>query len=483
MRIIVLLMLLIAGNSVLAQTGIIWSQTATVAPSHFGNMHPRVVIDRLGNPMVIWGKGNAKQVYFARWTGNGFSNPLLLNPDTIPVFAASWAGPDLAAHGDTVYVVFKETPEDTNGIYLVHSFDGGATFSGPARVEAIGDSISRFPSVATDAAGKPLVAFMKFDPGWVNSRYVVAKSDDYGNTFSPDVPSSRFSGGTVCDCCPSTLAASGNTVALLYRDNLNNLRNNWAGISFDGGSNFNEGIKVDNTDWMISSCPASGPDGVISGDQLYSVFMSAASGKPLCYRSRSNISNSQLESIEPLTGDFAGLGLQNFPRIAASDNAAAVVWKQTLNGSSQLAVQFTNSVQNGFSPGYEVLAANNVENTDVALTTGKIYVVWEATNDGTVKYKTGTFVTTKLSMVQSPALALQISPNPVDQELRVQLETEAHQPVWYRVCSITGSVLLQGEGMTGNGPIRIDVSALPMGYYWVSFQSGMQLGQAAFIRQ
>ena len=124
MKSIVNLILILAAHTTFAQTGIIWSQTADVASSQFGNMHPRVVIDGAGDPMILWGKGNANQVFFTHWTGNSFASPVAMNPNTIPVFAASWAGPDLASRGDTVYVVFKQTPEDANNIYLVHSFDG-----------------------------------------------------------------------------------------------------------------------------------------------------------------------------------------------------------------------------------------------------------------------------------------------------------------------------------------------------------------------
>lgn len=321
-----------------AQTGITWSQTAEVAPSQYGNMHPRMVTDKAGNPLIIWGKSSTKQAHFSRWTGTGFAPPVVLNPTNIPVFAASWAGPDINAHGDTVYVVFKETPEDNSGIYIVHSYDGGLDFSDPVRVDAIADSISRFPTVGLDSLGNPLVAFMKFNPNWTKARYVVAKSNDFGLNFELDTKASGYAGGDVCDCCPATITSSRNTIALMYRDNWNNLRTSWAGISRDGGLSFPQGIEVDDTNWMINSCPASGPDAAIVGDYLFSVFMSAAGGKTLCYRSRTNLEAMEMETTEPLTGLIAGLSNQNFPRITASGNAAAIVWTQVVNGSSQLAV-------------------------------------------------------------------------------------------------------------------------------------------------
>src|SRR5438105_4883526 len=105
------------------QSGITWSSAITVASSGYDNMHPRVALNANGDPMVLWGNSSNK-VYFARWNGAAFSTPVALNPASMPCFTASWAGPDFASKGDTVYAVFKETPEDSlHHIYAVHSFN------------------------------------------------------------------------------------------------------------------------------------------------------------------------------------------------------------------------------------------------------------------------------------------------------------------------------------------------------------------------
>jgi len=472
MRSLLSISLFLTSQLVFAQSGIIWDQTIEVAPSQFSNMHPRVAVDGAGAPLIIWGNGNSQQVFFTRLNGNGFASPINLNPDTIPIFAASWAGPDLAAQGDTVYVVFKETPEQENGIYLVHSKDGGLTFSAPQRVDAIGDSISRFPSVSMDATGNPLIAFMKFNPGWGDARYVLAKSEDLGITFSTDVPGSGFSGGDVCDCCPATVVSSGNNTALLYRDNLNNLRNSWAGISYDGGISFTGGIEIDDTDWMISACPSSGPDGIIIGDSLFTVFMSGASGKILCYQSRSTLSTLQLESIEPLTGVFAGLGQQNFPRIATSGRAAAIVWTQTVNGSAQLAIKYTDNIANGFPPGYEVLAPNNVENADVAFSSTEVYVVWEDNSSGKVNYKHGTYIFSGVNQPSDTPGSIQILPNPASSSgFLVQFDRAAEEQLTYTIFNSQGQNLISGSGQTMDGAFKVDTSNLPAGLIFIRIKT------------
>ncbi len=465
-------LLVLLQHLALAQGGISWSAPIDIAAASFGNLHPRISVDGAGNPLVIWGNNSVNKVYFSRWENGGFTMPVALNPPSIPVFTASWASPDLAASGDTVYVVYKHTPEDVNHIYTVHSYDGGASFSAPVRVDYVADSVSRFPAIATDADGNPVVAFMKFNPGFSKARYVVARSADHGLTFMPDVPASGYSGGQVCDCCPATVTTSGQTAAVLYRDNLDDLRNSWAGISQDGGNSFPGGIQVDKTNWTINACPSSGPDGVIVGDSLYSVFMSAASGKTLCYFSKASLLGLQASSSVPLTGVFAGLSQQNYPRIASSDNAAAIVWQQQVDGDSQVGLYFTKNISAGLTTNYQVVATNNVANVDLALHQGLIYLVWENEQTGKVQFRKGTYSTSSVVQLPQPG-RLEVYPNPVaNGPLHIRAEQAKDGPVTYLVKNSLGELVLQGKARFDAGNLQIGTEwRLPTGIYYLQVQA------------
>src|SRR4030095_85814 len=233
-----------------AQCQVTWNSAIDVAPSTSGNHHPRIVTDASGNPLVIW--FHADRVMFTRWNGVDFDSPRLLNPPSVTVAGASWMGPDIAAHGDSVYVVYKETPEDLGHVWCVHSYDGGINFSDPVQVDFIADSLSRFPTVTTDDSGNPIVGFMKFEQGFSNARWAVTRSNDFGNSFLPDVLASGWSSSTsvVCDCCPGSIVNSDNIVAMLYRDNNSNVRDSWAGFSQDAGVSFTAGANIDQHNWM-----------------------------------------------------------------------------------------------------------------------------------------------------------------------------------------------------------------------------------------
>src|SRR5205085_6805734 len=113
----------------------------------------RIALDGSGNPLVIWGNMTDQSVQFSTSNGTTFNPPMQLNPAWLTIATGSWMGPQIASHGDTIYVVVKQTPEaDTSShIYLIRSFDGGMTFMPPMQVDNILDSISRFPTVTTDA--------------------------------------------------------------------------------------------------------------------------------------------------------------------------------------------------------------------------------------------------------------------------------------------------------------------------------------------
>ena len=324
-----------------AQSGITWSPAAQVAPSSSGNYHPRVTLDANNNPLVLF--GHSQRAMFTRWNGTMFTAPIMVNTASISVASDTWMGPQIASKGDTVYVVMKRFPEapDTNRLFIARSFNGGVTFSAPIEFGFIADSTSRFPTVTIDDTGNPIVGYMKFanSMNGNTSRWVVMKSTDYGSTFSVDVRASSMA-NPICDCCPGSIVNSGNRVAMLYRNNATNIRDMFAGVSNDNGATFPSRYDVDMTNWLITSCPASGPDCVIVGDSLYTIFMSSSSGAARVYYNKSSLTGMTSVGSTMITGPITGLSVQNYPRMANKGTAVAAVWKQSVSGNNQLVFRF-----------------------------------------------------------------------------------------------------------------------------------------------
>ena len=407
-----------------AQTDILWSDPIMISSESTGYDHPRISLNGDENAVVLW--GNEGDMYFSRQEGISFTTPLMLNSPETSISTFSWAGPDIASKGDTIYIVFKEEPEDMARIYCITSYDGGITFDTLEIVDGmIGDHYSRFPSVTVDEAGNPIIAFMKLDTFFLDPKYVVVTSDDLGNSFNMDVTASNFSGGEVCDCCPVGITSNENYVSTLYRDNLDNLRNSWAGISIDGGNSFTSGIQIDQTDWTVFACPASGPDGVIIDDNLYSVFMSAGEGDTRVYFSTSSLIDMTDEPDIRVSAEIEGLSIQNYPRIANKGNAVAIVWKQIANGNSIIPISFTNDITNGLPTDYDTIASlefYGLENADVAVSSNKVHVVWQDNYNNAVMYREGTYVEPVLLEEAIIQYEINVFPNPAESAFNISSE-------------------------------------------------------------
>ena len=472
----VILLTAIAG---LASAQITWNMGMNVAPASSGNNHPRIVTDASGNPLIVW--NHSMQAMFSRWSGTAFTTPVMVNPGSQMVAGADWMGPDIAAKGDTVYIVYKLMPEaDTaSHIFIVRSFDGGMNWSMPYQVDQIADSISRFPTVAIDDNGHPIVAFMKFDASFSDSRWVVSRSNDYGNTFGPDTKASGWSGGLICDCCPGALVHSGNRVLMVYRDNLSNLRDHWAGISLDNGNSFTSGMPIDQSNWMIASCPGSGPDAVIAGDSLYTAYMSSAPGSARAYFSAASVSDMTGTIGAQITGPLAGLTTQNYPRIATDGTAMVIGWRHVLSGVDQFGLIFTNDISVGFPAGFDTVDLSNVINVDVALADGTVYTVWEDDNSGTVKFRSGTYNST-VAVSESDRQGIRIFPNPLTSEFII--ESSASSSMDYTVSDGLGRTVKGGK-TDPSGRTTVHAGQLSAGIYLLTLRSAFQFSTHKLIIQ
>src|SRR6187551_2269342 len=108
-----------------------WSNEIIVANGNtYGYTRPRIAVTTGNIPVVMWGGGMGNEpLYVARWNGTGFNMPATVTPNGVDPAVMTWLGPDLAANGNTAYVVFKREPEMTSNIYIVKSVDGGITWS------------------------------------------------------------------------------------------------------------------------------------------------------------------------------------------------------------------------------------------------------------------------------------------------------------------------------------------------------------------
>jgi len=333
----------------------------TISDGSDGFGRPRITLTNNG-PLIIWRKDSTpKKIRASKWDGNSFS-PIydICSPDVMP---SSWDGPELASKGDTVYVVFTSTATTQSSIMLIKSFDGGLNFSDTIRVSE-NDPLHKFrmPNIKIDKNGNPIVSYMQYLLNWSEPKQMVNRSTDYGNSFLGGVNASASAPGEPCDCCKASLVLDNDDIYLLFRNNISNQRNSYVSKSSDGGITFNTVANLDDYDWIISGCPATGPLGVVNGDSLLIVRRSGATGNDEVVYNKINkvdLNYSYTRNIDPIIGK-----VQDYPEITAMNDTIFFAWQDNRDNIPDCFISYsTNGVEN---------LTQGIKFTDTTITSSKL---------------------------------------------------------------------------------------------------------------
>lgn len=259
------------------QAQIIWefAEPLDVAESDYGNKCPRLVLDASGNPVVFMGKSN-DGLYVVTSENGTFNTPQAIPTDP-GIFLSDSEGPDVAKWGNTIGLAYQISGQWMTGAQFMRSDDGGLTWSDSYPIAPIATEDHFMPIPAFDDQGNPFVG-LKLGSG-NSAEEGVLRSQDGGITWGSAQTASVAAGnGIACDCCPSRTLFGNGRYYSIYRRNNNNIRDMWL-VSSEDGTDWDQQLDLDPTDWQLNACPATGassewlPDG-----RLASAFMSAGSG-------------------------------------------------------------------------------------------------------------------------------------------------------------------------------------------------------------
>lgn len=301
-----------------------------------GYHRPRVAMTSGNSPFVIWSKtASPKEIKARKWNGADFDSTIsLVASDLKP---AGFIGPEIAAKGDTLYLIFESSLHNNHVIYLKRSFDGGLTFSDTIRVSDNSNTHKfAMPNLTVREDGNPVISYMECLPGWTHWKQMVKTSFNFGMSFSPAVDVSALAPGEPCDCCQSTLVASGNNVFLLFRNNDVNIRNSYIAKSSDDGLTFTATQDLDDMNWVLNSCPTSSPEGAVLGDSIMVIRRNGGSGINELYKS--NVNTIDLQKSYFTQVEYSGSSLQDQPKITGTNSYGGVfvsVWEENRNGAKE----------------------------------------------------------------------------------------------------------------------------------------------------
>ena len=377
-----------------------------------GGLRPRIALNAEQRPVVLWGDNDPMTNRVA--VGNGLSFGAateVSGPGWAPA-VADWMGSSIASMGDTVWVVMKSTPEEQRPVYVRASYDGGASWGDTLRVDPYDGLVSRFPSIAVNEQGEPLVQYMQFDSGYNGARQVMCRWNGAG--FDPPVQlSTPFSAGLVCDCCPNQALIDGTRAVGLYRNADQNDRVIWGASSTDGGATFPTGGPLDGTDWIFPSCPSSGPDGILGGNTLITVWMSGAENGTKVYIGSASADDLATAGRATVHGGQLSSLAQNFPRIAGHGDTLGVVWEQSMAGQREILFSWSTTGPDGLSgPDTVNTDLSGAQKTpDIEYRNGVFHIVWSEGAAQQVRYRTATIQETT-GMVSHGTRRVSVHPDP-----------------------------------------------------------------------
>lgn len=397
-----------------AQNGIAWEPEIIVSDgATYGKLRPRAALVN-NDPIVVYGGFGAENLFISKWNGSGFDTQSVL-PSNTSTYASSWTGPDIAAKGDTVVAVFKLNPSESGNVYVVRSIDGGQSFSDTIKVGTYTGGNHWMPSIEIDNSGNPTVAIMIHDGQWANPRQALFHSNDAGISFGPAEEIATNVPGEACDCCPSEVIIDGSREVLLLRNNENNIRDIFGVLSNDDGATFPFTENVDQLNWNISQCPASGMDGYFHNDDFFTTFASNAEGTYRVYVSRSDVS-SGFNMVERVSVPIPTNGGQNYPTMSGANDTIVMAWEERIGTNKDIyySLSLGNNPLNQLSSlktQANAITLGNQTNPHILYKNGFVHLFYQDDANGNVMYRRG--LVTDVAHVNALSVETpQIYPNP-----------------------------------------------------------------------
>jgi hypothetical protein len=258
----------------------------------------------LDSVYTVWeesiGSDTFSQILFKR-------NTISFDPSIIVSHTGSFEDPAIAASGNNVYVVWKESSQDARDIWYRRSTDGGASFSGTVNLRSKTTGSLFEPAIAASGNNVYVV--------WVDNITAIGvwdilyrRSTNGGASFSGTV---NLTENTASDGEETAIAASGNNVYVVWSNQSGNFDILYK-KSTNGGASFGDTKNLSNNPGDSRE-----PAVAVTGTNVYVVWRDDSLGnRDILYR-RSTNGGANFGSIVNLSNTALA---STIPAIAASNN-------------------------------------------------------------------------------------------------------------------------------------------------------------------
>ena len=468
------LIYLINFTPISSQVTVDWSDPIPVVAQ--GNRSPVIGLLSDGTPVAMWGSSGT--IYYSRLENGAFTSATEISTGNVSPDIYTFGGLDMAIHQNTVFIVFENF---TNGVYLIRSQDGGDNFDAPVNVyDPPPGKWATLASVSTDDQGNPIVSVIFENTNETEGQYILMTSPDGGESFSdPVIASEPADGEYVCECCPSAIHSQGNDIWLVFRNNDNNLRDMWVSKSSDNGNTFDTAVDIDESDWLIFTCPISGPKiAPMAGDSLITVWRTGAFGGSDVFIStlHGGTMEKGFERAVPHTNDNS---TQTNINVAGQNDTLGIIWEESGFGINSVDLLFSFSTNGSQGLLQQIInvtdAPGSQRRPSIAYRNGIFHLLCTDGGSG-LQYRSGNL--TEISASPSQTLedaGLRILEQPIRNQL-IKMEYKGKNSIqniemelldesgkkhkhWYMVL------------LNSNENIQLDIPDLSIGMYFLHLRS------------
>jgi hypothetical protein len=215
---------------------------------------------------VVFGQGDTISV--ARSTDGGETfRPAVALPAAGRLSLGMRRGPRIAG---TTQALLVSAVAGTKGggadgdVVLYRSTDGGGTWTTPVAInDEAGSAREGLHAMASTPAGLVVLAWLDLRQG--GTRIYATVSRDHGRTWASDALVYASPDGAVCECCHPSIAIGANgQIAVMFRNNLGGNRDMYVARSSDAVT-FAPPAKLGTGSWALNACPMDG--GAITFDR------------------------------------------------------------------------------------------------------------------------------------------------------------------------------------------------------------------------
>ncbi len=468
-RSLYVVLFLLIGNAVFSQELVpVFGPFVTVTPTNAnGSTRPRIALVNDSVPLVTWAKtGTTGSVFVSKWNGGSFNSATQVSPVGLNIYCSAEEGGDIAARGDTAYIVFFTTD---SRCYCVHSYDAGTTWSDTVRINHIPMRDAYTPDVQIDRNGNPVVVFESSDMSMANPAQMVCRSYDGGQTFSTEQAAHTSVNGIPCECCPPALLINDSMTYVVYRNNDNNRRDIVVTISSDSGMTFPIVSEVDQTNWTISACPTAGADFTFYRDSILVLWKSSNKLYFGCAQNQTGVAGPD-NLLEPA---LPASVLQKHPSVTAIGDTVIYLWDDRRTSNYECYISILGNGAHSITTPAVVndttgTAENGTQQTPQMVFDGsKMHIVYQNSATGLVLYRQATIggpVAVGENADMLPAMI--IFPVPAENTLNIQFMDVIPTARFQAMIWDANGKFVAGQELS-SADSQIDISELKPGTYTV----------------